>query len=599
MILRSAKLKIRTALALATAAASGLPALAMDPPGSPARPTAPMPSWMPAPRSLASPTMRNGVPVFHEGGFAFAKDGVSWRFELEPESGFMTFQAEGTTLNLGGARGGVPAGNLLTPQGGTREFHLEGDPLTDAEAHSRLWDAPGGHVFGRAILGLMRQLGETLLVNVALQAGGDTAQRERACLVLGYCAQTEATSGIPTAAFLEAFIEAYRRTLPEVPEWKGVGPSVPAPESKEVKETAHAAAPVPTLPLDAFIVAGRPRPPRSPLWHHVGLSRSQARFDLNRLFPGLPTGVIPFSPPAPSCGTCFVGTRVPLGGEHRLLLLDASPEGLLSRPLRASCRVEHPVKRVAQVDGGHALVGFDHGRFAVADVDHATPGLRVRDPFPPLAGLNAFHEFAIKPHGSPQAIISAGDEVVVADLSRFADAQRRPMGEFVSSVVWPFWNAGVCPSVTMVNRGLVLFDVRRPLAEAVIFTADGWRQDCWAHNRISDFHFICGMADGTLVMGDLRTCHFFPEFMTPLSIGPIDFIETQMCGSRRVAVAGLQGRLVLGVDLESKATPVLEHGMSWLKCPQAIPQWIQPCFLPTGELAELTGDGVFTVTRLP
>lgn len=603
--------------------------------------------------------MRNGLPVFHEHGFTFTTGGASWRLDLGPDSGSMTLQAEGYTLTFGVDRNGPTPGFLEAPHGGAMALQLTEDPRTDAMLHGRIWDGNGGHPFERAVHDLMRQASTTLLVNVVLLEGRDPGQRERACLALGYCTETEATSGIPTVTFLQSFLEAYRRTLPaNLPpvelkaaaaapgegsaeldplererealredwslqfrslEWVAKAWETKETKSeiaKETKDEAHPAAP-PRVPVEpTFLHVDMPRSRRLRPQTRLGKARSHVSLDLNGLVPELSIGSAHLARPYHSAKECLVGINGPGRAGSRLLLLDTTREGFFRRPLLASCDLGgDELVAAAWLAADRAVLASAQGSLRIVDLDPDTRALGLQDPLPmPMAGLHGLDGTPVLPH----VVHGITDrEYILLDVTAPHRVARRALPDVPTSVSCPGWNQSICPSLTLQKGALWILDLRGGATEPPIFVLN-MPHPSFSHARFSDHGVAVGYDNGILAIFDLRyAARTVNEIRVPFPIGPIEYVATEEstrivdngyyvdpAGRARVAVAGPGGCVVFPIVNREAFGPTVggtvpEWAMGQLDKEPKTPRWSQPAFMGLGDLVQLTGDGRITRTCLP
>jgi len=242
----------------------------------------------------------------------------------------------------------------------------------------------------------------------------------------------------------------------------------------------------------------------------------------------------------------LVGTRPEdSGAPARLLCLRGTPgplEGLTlgQLDLGTAGTPDHPVvvESVHWIHPELALAAHGGGRLTLVSVGESG-SLSFCGELPRKVQEASVHEIAGNAV-NPQRFAVGGfsKHLALVDLEQPETTQLLPAEETVTSVRWPAFNQGVCPSVTLGKGTLLIYDARiNPLATTA-YRAQFAKDELFAHERVSDDLVLVGFSDGQVRCIDLRkTNRPAYAFQDPfvLAIGNLEFDAQQ----NRLLVSGI------------------------------------------------------------
>jgi hypothetical protein len=198
-----------------------------------------------------------------------------------------------------------------------------------------------------------------------------------------------------------------------------------------------------------------------------------------------------------------IATRRGDGGENLLGILDWEAFAQGEPCLRGAVSLAYPAAQVSWLAPDALLVGGGSGAFTWFVIP---PGPQ-RGPQSKrvLRGVHtdAVCGFKANPKDPAEFLSGSQDGSI-----RLVDFARGPLMSChwdvpVSSVAWPTWNQGLCPSVTLDPGGLIVFDTRRAW-DAPACEVQVGRPGLRSHLRYTDHHVVMGFEDGELLHLDLR-----------------------------------------------------------------------------------------------
>lgn len=267
------------------------------------------------------------------------------------------------------------------------------------------------------------------------------------------------------------------------------------------------------------------------------------------------------SRPAAEGTRCLLGTDTPGAKSHWLACMDSSnlfgQAAMLGR------------LAFSEKDGEVRLVEWIHPELAIVSTGEGALHLVSLSPSNQLAihgKLPAIHkatlrELAINPINKAQFAAGGYDRgLTLVDLERPEAFRRLEQTGVIGSVAWPEYNQGVCPSLTLDDGTLLIYDTRVGGAIPPAFKATLGKKDLFAHTRYNDNNLLVGFGDGEIQHIDNRvTDRVLHRFNDPycLAVGHLEYHAAR----NLLLVTGVPDLTVWRVDMDTAtASPVCHFG---------------------------------------
>ncbi|WP_306602159.1 WD40 repeat domain-containing protein [Geothrix sp. 21YS21S-2] len=265
--------------------------------------------------------------------------------------------------------------------------------------------------------------------------------------------------------------------------------------------------------------------------------------------------------PAAEDTRCLLGTDTPGAKSHWLACMDASnlagKDALLGR------------LGFSEQDGEVRLVEWIHPELAIVSTGEGALHLVSLSPSNQLAihgKLPEIHkatlrELAINQGNRAQFAAGGYDRgLTLVDLERPEAFRKLEQTGVIGSVAWPGWNQGICPSLTLDDGTLLIYDTRVGGAIPPAFKATFGKKDLFAHARYSDTNLFVGFGDGEIQHIDNRvTDRILHRFQDPycLAVGHLEYHPAR----NLLLVSGIPDLTVWRVDkATATASPVCHFG---------------------------------------
>jgi len=299
--------------------------------------------------------------------------------------------------------------------------------------------------------------------------------------------------------------------------------------------------------------------------------------------------------PAAEGSRCLVGTDTPGAKSHWLACMDTSnlagKEALLGR--LAFSETDGEVRLVEWIHPELAIVSTGEGALHLVSISLSNQ-LAIHGKLPELHKAT-LRELALNQGNKAQFAAGGYDRgLTLVDLERPEAFRRLEQAGVIGSVAWPEYNQGVCPSLTLDDGTLLIYDTRVGGAMPPAFKATFGKKDLFAHTRYNDNNLFVGFGDGQIQHVDNRvTNRVLHQFQDPfcLAVGHLEYHRDQ----NLLLVSGIPDLTVWRFDqATATASPLCHFGPG--SAPLSGDMQINATFTESGEV--LAAGTAGTLSRI-
>ena len=267
------------------------------------------------------------------------------------------------------------------------------------------------------------------------------------------------------------------------------------------------------------------------------------------------------SRPAAEGTRCLLGTDTPGAKSHWLACMDASnlagQAPMFGR--LAFSEKDGEVRHVEWIHPELALVSTGEGALHLVSISPSNQ-LAIHGKLPELHKA-PLRDVALNQGNRAQFAAGGYDRgLTLVDLERPEAFRRVEQTDVIGSVAWPGCNQGVCPSLTLDDGTLLIYDTRIGGEVPPAFKATFGKKDLFAHTRYNDNNLFVGFGDGEIQHIDNRvTDRVLHRFKDPycLAVGHLEYHAAR----NLLLVTGIPDLTVWRFDMATAtAGPVCHFG---------------------------------------